>query len=125
MAVIKQMRILFWSRGRQIFNRFKDFHIKDSSKYFFFFVLTIAFLLGTYWTFWRLLNVLIDVPIFGIALINKIISMIFLIFTAMLIFSSIITSFGSLYFAPELPLLFSVPIQTKSLLWYKFTEPPL
>ncbi|MFH1239350.1 MAG: hypothetical protein V1653_04475, partial [bacterium] len=80
------------------------------------------FMWGLYALFYRVLSYLQGVPLLGPIIIVRLISMIFLLFFAMLIFSNIITAFSSIYFSSDLDLLLASPLSFRSIFLFKFFE---
>jgi ABC-2 type transport system permease protein len=85
-------------------------------------VIGAFFMWGLYALFYRVLVYLQGVPLLGPILMVRIISMIFLLFFAMLIFSNIITSFSSIYFSSDLDLLLVSPLSFRAIFLFKFFE---
>ncbi len=85
-------------------------------------ILGLLFLGGFYALFYRILIYLQGVPLLGPILIVRLISMIFLVFFAMLIFSNIITAFSSIYFSSDLNFLLSAPLSFRAIFVFKFFE---
>lgn len=81
-----------------------------------------SFIWGLYVLFYRILVYLKGVPLLGPILILRLLSMIFLAFFAMLIFSNIITAFSSIYFSSDLNLLLLTPLSFRSIFIFKFFE---
>ncbi|MFH1783830.1 MAG: hypothetical protein ABH868_02880 [bacterium] len=81
-----------------------------------------GFMWGLYKLFLRIFVYLHGVPLIGPLLIIRMISMIFMVFFAMLIFSNIITAFSSLYFSSDLYLLLLSPLRFRSIFSFKFFE---
>jgi ABC-2 type transport system permease protein len=85
-------------------------------------VIGFLFLFALYKGFYRVLTYLREVPLLGPILVVKLLSMVFLTFLAMLVFSNIITSFSSVYFSFDLPFLLSTPLPFRSIFTIKFVE---
>ncbi len=82
----------------------------------------IIFLAVLYFLFYKVLTYLLGVPLIGPILIFKLISMIFLTFWMMLIYSNIITSFSTFYFSSDLPFLLSSPFAFNEIFTVKYLE---
>jgi len=82
----------------------------------------LLFLWALYSGFYRILAYLLRVPLLGPILVVKLLSMIFLTFLAMLVFSNVITSFPTVYFSSDLPFLLSTPFPFHSIFGIKFLE---
>jgi ABC-2 type transport system permease protein len=87
----------------------------------FVFVIT-AFVLGAYYTFFRVFSYLVTVEVIGPILLDRVIEMALFVFFIMLLFSNIITSFSTFYNSRELDLLFSLPVRPTSIYLAKFFE---
>lgn len=87
----------------------------------FLFVIT-AFVLGAYYTFFRVFSYLVTVEVIGPVLLDRVIEMALFVFFIMLLFSNIITSFSTFYNNRELDFLFSLPVQPTSIYLAKFFE---
>lgn len=87
----------------------------------FVFVIT-AFVLGAYYTFFRVFSYLVTVEVIGPVLLDRVIEMALFVFFIMLLFSNIITSFSTFYNSRELDLLFSLPVRPTSIYLAKFFE---
>ena len=87
----------------------------------FVFVIT-AFVLGAYYTFFRVFSYLVTVEVIGPVLLDRVIEMALFVFFIMLLFSNIITSFSTFYNNRELDFLFSLPVQPTSIYLAKFFE---
>ncbi len=81
-----------------------------------------SFTWGLYVLFYRILVYLKGVPLLGPFLIVRLISMIFLVFFVMLVFSNIITAFSTIYFSSDLNLLLLTPLSFRSVFIFKFFE---
>ncbi|MFH1282214.1 MAG: hypothetical protein ABII27_00940 [bacterium] len=82
-------------------------------KTLFFSSISLGFMLGLYFGFFRLISYLDKLPYLGPILIYKVLSLIFLTTFIMIVFSSLITSLNSLFFSNELDLLFTLPISVE------------
>jgi ABC-2 type transport system permease protein len=89
-------------------------------KFFIFTLIAIFFFLGLYVGFQRILAYLQTVPLIGKTLTLKLLAMVFLLFFLMLIFSSLITSLTTFFFAKDLSFLFLTPLPPKIIFVYKF-----
>ena len=91
-------------------NRILKLKFIDEVKIAFFIFLNAVFLIGIYFGSYRLLSYLNDVQLIGNLVVNKLTSMLFMTTFFMVAFSSLITSFNTLYFSKDLPWLLSMPI---------------
>jgi ABC-2 type transport system permease protein len=87
----------------------------------FVFVITV-FVLGAYYTFFRVFSYLVTVEVIGPVLLDRVIEMALFVFLIMLLFSNIITSFSTFYNSRELDFLFSLPVPPTSIYLAKFFE---
>ena len=87
----------------------------------FVFVIT-AFVLGAYYTLFKVFSYLMTVEVIGPVLLDRIVEMALFVFFIMLLFSNIITSFSTFYNTRELDFLFSLPVQPTSIYLAKFFE---
>jgi len=92
----------------------------DLIKFFIFTLITIFFFVGMYFGFRRIFVYLQTIPLIGKILTLKLLAMIFLLFFLMLIFSSLITSLTTFFFAKDLSFLFLTPLPPKIIFVYKF-----
>ncbi len=87
------------------------------------FVLVLAaFVLGAYYTLFRVFSYLITVEVIGPVLLDRIVEMALFVFFIMLLFSNTITSFSTFYNTRELDFLFSLPVPPTSIYLAKFFE---
>ncbi|MDD4997483.1 MAG: hypothetical protein PHI99_04995, partial [Syntrophales bacterium] len=70
----------------------------------------LAFWLGAFWVFYRVLQYFQGVEEFGDILAGKLLSMVLLTFFSLLAFSAIIASLSKLYLSRDLPLVHSMPV---------------
>lgn len=75
----------------------------------------LAFWLGAFAIFYRVLSYFQSVEDFGNILAMKLLSMMMITFFTLLLFSSIINSLSHLYLSRDLPLLHSMPVSTEDL----------
>lgn len=87
-----------------------------------FLVLGAAFWSVTFWGFWRVLEYFRGIESFGDILAAKLLSMIFLTFLALLVFSNVVTSFSTFFLSADLELLLAAPVSTGEIYKAKFLE---
>lgn len=93
-----------------------------------FFKTTFGVLLGfllmsfLYYSFLRLFLYLQKLPYIGEILIYKLIAIAFLIIFVMIIFSSLITTFSTMFFSSDLPFLITLPLSLRKIFSFKFIE---
>jgi len=107
---------------REVRNRFRFMAAGAKIKNGFLFGIGLLFLWALYSGFYRVLTYLREVPLLGPILVVKLLSMVFLTFLAMLVFSNVITSFSTVYFSSDLPFLLSTPFSFRSIFGIKFLE---
>jgi len=86
------------------------------------FTVSCFFLLGIYMSFYRALSHLETLPFIGGFITIKIISILFLSFFLMLIFSNIITSLSTIFLASDIEFLFSLPVRYETVFLWKFLQ---
>jgi ABC-2 type transport system permease protein len=79
-------------------------------RYLLFAAIGLAFWIGAFLIFYRVLNYFQGVEEFGDVLARKLLSMVFLTFFSLLVFSSIIASLSKLYLSRDLLLVHSLPV---------------
>ena len=119
MNVVLFMINLLFLQYRIIRNRIKALSFLDEVKIALFIFFGLFFLGGIYWGAWRLLDYLNSVQIVGPLLMNKLVAMVFLTSFTMVIFSSLITSFNTMYFSKDLPWLISKPLPLGTIFAFK------
>ncbi|MEK6646674.1 MAG: hypothetical protein AABY84_08375 [Candidatus Firestonebacteria bacterium] len=102
--------IVINTRLRILFHSTKKSTKSGLLKYFLFFVLGFFFLASINFVFFRILTYFNQVPLFGPILIAKLLSMVFLTFFTMLLFSNVVVSISTLYLSEDLNLLMANPI---------------
>lgn len=106
--------------------KFKNWVTRGSSgdrmKAFAFALLGLLFLSGVHWGFLRFLTVVRNVELVGDLLLMKILAMAFMTAFLMIIFSSTITSFSTLFFSRDLSMLVHTPLPYRTLFAFKSLE---
>lgn len=87
--------------------------------------LGLLFVGGLYWGFFRFLTLIRNVELVGDLLLMKILAMAFLTCFLMVIFSSTIASFSTLFFARDLSMLVHTPLPYRTLFAFKSLETTL
>lgn len=85
-------------------------------------LLGVLFLSGIHWSFFRFLSSIRHVELIGDFLLVKILAMAFLTGFMMIVFSSTIASFSTLFFARDLSMLVHTPISYRTLFGFKSLE---
>lgn len=87
-----------------------------------FFSIGVLFWGLTFWAFWRVLIYFRGIESFGDVLAAKLLSMIFLTFFALLIFSNLVTGLSTYFLSDDLALLLSTPTALLDIYRAKFVE---
>jgi len=114
--------LLFQTKLREVKNRFRFMEAGARIKNILLLAIGLLFLWALYIGFCRVLIYLREVPLLGPILVIKLLSMVFLTFLAMLLFSNVITSFSTIYFSSDLPFLLSTPLPFRATFGIKFLE---
>jgi ABC-2 type transport system permease protein len=85
-------------------------------------LLGLLFLSGIHWSFYRFLMVIRNVEMIGDLLLIKILAMAFMTGFLMIVFSSTIASFSTLFFARDLSMLVHTPLSYRTLFGFKSLE---
>src|SRR5215510_3006498 len=84
--------------------------------------LIVLFWCGIFWFFYRTLDYFRTIPDLGPVLSQKLLSMVFLTFFAILLFSNVITSLSTFFLSRDLLLLIPAPVPPSCLFAAKFVE---
>jgi len=126
-AMIKDLSVLIYAEVRGLRNSLKSPQTRTRS--YFLLALGGAFLVGSFfgalWLFHYFRAVAMDEPIAGMELIGDLLnrvmlSMVFLVFLSVLIFSNLVTGLSSYFIASDLELLNSLPVRKESLFLGRF-----
>jgi ABC-2 type transport system permease protein len=82
----------------------------------------LAFMVSLTYLFYRLFTEFLTIPILGRFVMLQTLSLIFLSFFFLLLFSSMVTNLGTQYMSSDLELLFSKPVDTRVIYWAKWGE---
>ncbi len=104
---------------KMIRNRLRALTFLGEVKIALFLFLNFIFLAGIYIGSYRLLAYLNEVPMIGNLIVNKLLIMIFMTSFVMVIFSSVITSFTTIYFSKDLPWLLAMPLAVPKIFAHK------
>lgn len=104
---------------KSIRNGFRKFKFFDEAKIAIFVFLNLVFLAGIYIGSYRLLAYLNDVQLIGNLIVNKVLIMLFMTSFFMVVFSSLITAFNTIYFSKDLPWLLSTPLSVSAVFAHK------
>ncbi len=94
----------------------------DRAKAAGFALLGLLFLSGIHWSFYRFLTAIRNVEMIGDLLLVKILAMAFMTGFMMIVFSSTIASFSTLFFARDLSMLVHTPLSYRTLFGFKSLE---
>lgn len=119
MKTLVLARLLMWK------NRLVRMGWMDIAKLFFFGWVGLLFLSALGWGFYRLLKEVHSVEIVGGLLITKLMAMVFLTTFGMIVFSSCLASFSTLFFARDLSFLIHSPVSFRSVFLFKSLETSL
>lgn len=108
-----------WQMWKNIIRRLT---FLETVKFFIFTLIALFFFTGIYLGFRRIFIYLQTVPLIGRILTLKLLAMVFLLFFLMLIFSSLITSLTTFFFARDLSFLFLTPLPGKTIFLHKFLQ---
>ena len=116
------MKLLLWVQVLKFKNWMTRGSAGDRMKAFAFALLGLLFLSGVHWGFFRFLTVIRNVELVGDLLLMKILAMAFMTSFLMIIFSSTITSFSTLFFSRDLSMLVHTPLPYRTLFAFKSLE---
>jgi ABC-2 type transport system permease protein len=116
------MRLLLWVQVLKLKNWITRGSPGDRMKAAAFALLGVLFLLGVQWGFLRFLTVIRNVELVGDLLLMKILAMAFMTSFLMIVFSSTITSFSTLFFSRDLAMLVHTPLPYRALFAFKSLE---
>ena len=123
MAFFSQIFLLQKLHRTLWLNRIKSRYKRDWGKWIFFGSLTLMFVWGDYWFFHRILIYLDNLPLaVGEILITQLLSLLFLTFFSMLIFSNVIASIPTLYLSNDLIFLISSPLSSTAVFASRFWQ---
>ena len=87
-----------------------------------FFAIGLLFWFGTFLIFFRVLSYFSGIDLIGTLLASKLLSMVFLTFFSLLIFSNVITALSTYFLSDDLQLLNALPMSPSSLYTGRFVE---
>ena len=103
-------------------HRMKSFRGNEVIKPVIFFLIGLVFWTGTFIIFYRVLGYFQGIELLGDFLAAKLLSMVYLVFLALLIFSNIITSLSTFYLSQDLHLVFSLPVSLQDIFFARFID---
>lgn len=113
------MKHLLLLQYRIFRNRLLALSLLDEMKIALFAAFGLLFLGGIYFGAWRLLSYLNGVALIGPLLVNKLIALVFITSFSMVAFSSLITSFNTLFFSSDLHWLMATPLPVGKIFTFK------
>ena len=87
-----------------------------------FFSMALLFWLGTFFIFFKVLSYFSSIEVIGTLLSSKLLSMVFLTFFSLLIFSNVITALSTLFLSDDLQLLNALPLSRPQFYAARFIE---
>ena len=96
-------------------NSSKNEEKKRFIRFIIFFSVGLFFWLGTFLIFFRVLSYFSSIEVVGALLASRLLSMVFLTFFSLLIFSNVITALSTYFLSDDLQLLNSTPVALSSL----------
>ncbi|MBW2652944.1 MAG: hypothetical protein JRC57_07690, partial [Deltaproteobacteria bacterium] len=103
-------------------NSSKNEEKKRFLRFIIFFSVGLLFWLGTFLIFFRVLSYFASIEVIGALLASRLLSMVFLTFFSLLIFSNVITALSTYFLSDDLQLLNSTPVALSSLYAGRFVE---
>ena len=103
-------------------NSSKNEEKKRFIRFIIFFSVGLLFWLGTFLIFFRVLSYFSSIEVIGALLASRLLSMVFLTFFSLLIFSNVITALSTYFLSDDLQLLNSTPVALSSLYVGRFVE---
>lgn len=91
-------------------------------RFILFFSIGLLFWLGTFLIFFKVLSYFSSIEVIGALLASRLLSMVFLTFFSLLIFSNVITALSTYFLSDDLQLLNSTPVALSSLYAGRFVE---
>ncbi|MFB6355509.1 MAG: hypothetical protein ABEJ65_03220, partial [bacterium] len=115
--------ISLWAiRLRQVWNQLKRGDRKETIRNVLLVVIFVAFMISLTYLFYKLFAKFLTIPMLGRFVMLQTLSLIFLSFFLLLLFSSMVTCLGTQYMSSDLPMLYSAPISSRVLYWAKWGE---
>ena len=87
-----------------------------------FFTIAVLFWLGTFFIFFKVLSYFASIEVIGTLLSSKLLSMVFLTFFSLLIFSNVITALSTIFLSDDLQLLNALPLSRQQFFAARFIE---
>ena len=119
---MREITILLTAKILSYKNSSKQEDTKRLLRFAVFFTIGVLFWCGTFLIFFRVLCYFSSIEVIGSLLASKLLSMIFLTFFSLLIFSNVITALSNYFLSDDLQLLNSLPMSLGSLYTGRFIE---
>ncbi|HBU70170.1 MAG TPA: hypothetical protein DEE98_07295 [Elusimicrobia bacterium] len=120
--IAQNMKIILSIKLKSIRNKIVRMSLGGEIKAALMLITACAFILGIYAGAWRLLKELNSVQLIGPLLTNKLLALVFLTSFSMVIISSLIASFNTLFSSRDLPWLMTKPLGVRGIFVYKAFE---
>ncbi|MEW6040945.1 MAG: hypothetical protein AB1633_05435, partial [Elusimicrobiota bacterium] len=122
-TLTKKVKMFIYKvKFKSIINTVKNYKTSDWLKILVGLLIGTCFLIGLYFGFWRFLVQVQALPLIGTILLNKFLAIAFLTTFIMVIFSSIIVSFSTIFFAEDNNFLSPLPLRPSSVFMAKTFE---
>ncbi len=127
MGIVKELHLLVQLRRRMFKNDVTHLTKEKVMRFSLLVVIGIVFFVLNYLFFHRIISYIAEIDVLdmvevGTILVARLLSMIFLMFFSMLVFSNVVTSLSTLYLSSDLSFLLSSPIRFSSIFMMKFVE---
>jgi len=123
---MKEVIVLLKPRIWSFRNGFSTSGMREKRlKYIFFGIIGLAFWVGIFALFYRVLTYFQGTEAFGDVLAYKLLSMTLVTFFSLLLFSSILTSLSKLYLSRDLTLIHAMPVRTEKIFLARWFESAL
>jgi len=119
---LREIILLITAKILSYKNSSKQEEKKRILRFIVFFSIGLLFWFGTFLIFYKVLSYFSSIEVVGILLSSKLLSMVFLTFFSLLVFSNVITALSTYFLADDLQLLNSLPIPLRSLYAGRFVE---
>lgn len=113
------MKTLIFLHARMVRNRIRALTFTGEVKAAVFLLVICALFGAVYLGAWRLMSYLQQVEVAGPLLVNKLCAMLFLTSFSMVAFSSLVTSFTTIYLSRDLPWLMATPLPHRTVFTFK------
>lgn len=82
----------------------------------------LGFMVSLAYLFTRLFTEFLTIPMLGRYMMLQTLSLVFMSFFVLLLFSSMVTTLGTQFLSDDLPLLFATPLSARTIYWIKWVE---